>query len=462
MAPDRLSVYPTWDLTMPTLPARSVLYPVAPVGVGTPDVESLTSYLARLARAHSVSARILLVEAIIPLVGRSDLSKATDNSLSAFWTTDSRSLNGTGTIARIWSQVVATLTGRAEISHLTLLTWRDVLPARGLLRRVRAWCPVCYDEWRTEGAVIYDPLRWALAVVTVCPRHHRVLHQRCPHPRCGQALPLLASRSRPGHCSSCGGWLGVSAEVDTGEASLRAEVLVWQSWIDDSVGGLLSASPLAMPPRRERLAQMIVRAAKPSGSMAAFAHALDFNPYTVWHWGQGTQRPSISALVTLCYRLAISLRDFLLVDPARINLVPINPQPPTDGPRAPTTPRKPFETDRVRTTLEGILRTSEEPPPSMRQVARRLGYGHADLHSRFPALCRAISARYLAHCQSAGEQRMRRLCDEVREATFRVHAQGAYPSSVRVPKLLTHPSHFRHPAANVAWHAALRDLGWES
>jgi len=55
MPPDDLTVYPTWDLTLPLLPARSALYPLAPLGVGTPDVESMTSYLARLAAAHSVS-----------------------------------------------------------------------------------------------------------------------------------------------------------------------------------------------------------------------------------------------------------------------------------------------------------------------------------------------------------------------------------------------------------------------
>jgi hypothetical protein len=462
MVPDRLTAYPTWDLTRPTLPARSTLYPVAPVGVGTPNVESLTSYLARLAAAHTVSPRILLVEAVIPRVGRSDLSKATDNSLSAFWTTDSRALNGTGTIARVWSQALATLTGRPEIPHLTLLIWRNVLPSRGLLRRVRAWCPACYEEWRTTGAIVYDPLRWTLAVVTACPRHRRALRQACPQPRCRRALPLLGARSRPGYCSACGGWLGVSAEQGWPEEALSVEVLAWQRWVDDAVGELMAASPVATPPRRERIALMIAQGVGPTGGSAAFAHAFQFNPGTVWQWGQGTHLPSMGALVALCYRLDVSLRDFLLTDPVRVNSVPIHPRPPIEVSGPPAARRKPFESDNVRITLEDVLGRSEEPPPSMRTVARRLGHAHADLHRRFPDLCRAISARYLTHRQALGDRRRQHLCREVREATFCVHAQGFYPSSVRVASLLTHPSHFRHPMANAAWHAALRDLGWEN
>lgn len=461
MEADHLSIYPTWDLTLPTLPVRSVLYPLQPVGVGTPDVESLTSYLARLATVHGVSTRVLLVEAVIPLVGRSDLSKVTDNSLSAFWTTDSRALNGTGTIARVWTQAVATLTERTDLPHLTLLTWRDVFPARGLLRRVRAWCPACYEEWRQQDAIIYDPLRWALAVVTACLRHRRPLRQVCPHPTCRQSLPSLASHATPGHCPSCGGWLGTSAETGEEEGEvLGVEVLAWQCWVDTAVGDLLATSPMAAPPGRERVTSLIARCVAPTGGSTAFARAMQLKHETVWSWTRGTQLPSLGALLALGYRLDLSLRDILLADPGQITGRPIRPHPPAAAP-VPTRRRKRFETDRVRAALADVLQRAEEPPPSMREVARRLGYDHVDLSGRFPDLCHAISARYLAHCRTLGEQRMQRLCCEVREATFRIHAQGHYPSSVRVASLLTHPSHFRHPTANAAWHAALCDLGWE-
>jgi hypothetical protein len=462
MAPDDLAVYPTWDLTRPPRPVRSALYPLAPLGVGTRDVESLTSYLTRLAAAHSVSPRTLVIHAIAPLVGGNNLRRLTTNRLAAFWMTDACALNGTGATAHGWAQAVATLTGRPEIPFLTMLTWREVLPFRGLLRRVHAWCPVCYEEWQTAGTPVYDPLRWTLAIVTGCPRHRRLLRQECPHPGCRQSQPPVAARSRSGHCSACGGWLGASVEFGGGEEIPSIAELTWQSWVENAVGTLLAASPLATPPPRERIAHRIKQCIGSPGGLTAFAHALQLNPSCLCQWGRGTHLPSITVLVDLCYRLDIPLRDFLLAEPVRINPAPIHPRSPPGVPREPAAGHKPFEANRVRGALEDILQSSVEPPPSVCAVARHLGYAYNRLQYRFPDLCRAISARYLAHRQRSGERRLERLRNEVREVTCRLHAQGVYPSSVRVAILLTHPSNFRNPVANAAWHTALRDLGWKS
>jgi hypothetical protein len=34
-----------WDLTSPLVPPRTLLLPLEPIGIGTPFVESLTSYV---------------------------------------------------------------------------------------------------------------------------------------------------------------------------------------------------------------------------------------------------------------------------------------------------------------------------------------------------------------------------------------------------------------------------------
>jgi len=47
--------FESWELAAPALPPRSRLYSLAPIGVGTAFVEGLTSYVSRLAAAHSVS-----------------------------------------------------------------------------------------------------------------------------------------------------------------------------------------------------------------------------------------------------------------------------------------------------------------------------------------------------------------------------------------------------------------------
>jgi hypothetical protein len=61
-------MYETWDLEVSPLPERSRLYHLEPLGLQTPFAESLTSYIIRLAEAHSVMPKILVMHEIIPLL----------------------------------------------------------------------------------------------------------------------------------------------------------------------------------------------------------------------------------------------------------------------------------------------------------------------------------------------------------------------------------------------------------
>jgi hypothetical protein len=47
--------YGLWEAQVIEAPARSRLYSLTPVGIGTPQVESLSGYIARLAEAHVLS-----------------------------------------------------------------------------------------------------------------------------------------------------------------------------------------------------------------------------------------------------------------------------------------------------------------------------------------------------------------------------------------------------------------------
>ncbi len=51
------------------MPPRSELYCQAPLGVGTVEIECLTSYIQRLAWAYRVNPRVLVAEVILPRLG---------------------------------------------------------------------------------------------------------------------------------------------------------------------------------------------------------------------------------------------------------------------------------------------------------------------------------------------------------------------------------------------------------
>jgi hypothetical protein len=56
-----LATLDSWDLTVPPLPPRTRLLPLKPIGIGTPFVEGLTSYILRLAETHALPVGALTV-----------------------------------------------------------------------------------------------------------------------------------------------------------------------------------------------------------------------------------------------------------------------------------------------------------------------------------------------------------------------------------------------------------------
>lgn len=470
MSAEDLPTLEWWDLSRPKIPRRSRLYHLEPMGMGTPYVESLTGYLARLAEAHGVGVRRLLVVEILPLLGRSHLLGPENRGLSAFWQRGTRALNGTRTLARDLVRTLEGLTLRGDLRFLTLLPWAEVLPPRDLIRPYHAWCPACYREWRGAGQVAYEPLLWSLSVVTSCPRHRRPLQSLCPYPDCRRRLPLLAQRSRPGHCPWCERWLG--REREPGErpslpvaegVGLMEEELRWQDWVASSVGDLLAAAPnLSASPGRQLVAQLIDRQVRQvtGGNGSALAERLGLEMVTLWAWRRGRSIPCLGLLLRVCYRLGTTPLAFLLDDATAATVTEGGQAVPPQLPWPSRAGRRRFDTAKTRSALEAVLASDESPPPSMREIARRLGTHHSFLLQQLPDLCRAISARYLAHRREQGATKRRRLCAEIRQAVHEVHRWGLYPSASRVASLTSQPGFIRDCEARATWQEALQELGW--
>ena len=65
-----MQAFDSWNCTTPVLPPRSRLYALEPIGIGTPFVESLSGYIARLAEAHAVSVGDLVGRELSPSVSK--------------------------------------------------------------------------------------------------------------------------------------------------------------------------------------------------------------------------------------------------------------------------------------------------------------------------------------------------------------------------------------------------------
>ncbi len=446
-----------WSIEKPQLPKRSRLYHLPPVGVGTPFVESLTSYIARLAKSHSVFPGILLSKEIVPLVPK------VYRSTNLFGTRNlTGAVNGTGTMALDLVQALETLTLRNDLPFLTLISWTNVLPQRKLLRPVRAWCPTCYEEWRSTKQIIYEPLMWSIEALTLCPLHRKRLHFQCPHCRC--QLSPLAPYSQPGYCSKCLKWLGISSNSEQSNSKvLGEEELVWQIFVSDSIGKLLAAAPhLPQPLLRERMAQAFCAYVTQvtEGNIAAFARLLQIPKNKVWMWHSGKVLPQLNVLLKVCYCLRTSVLNFLLKDTVEENVNLMTTLPQTQVVNQFTqSPNVESDLNRVQRLLEGVLQGDEEPPPPMTEVAKHLGYDKRVLRRRFPGLCRAISAQYLEYKKEARAERIKQCCEEVQQAVKHLYTQGVYPSEANVSKTLARPGCFRDKEVRAALQQARCQLG---
>ena len=388
--------FDSWDCTPPPLPPRSRLYALEPIGIGTPFVESLSGYVARLADAHAVSVgdlagRELSALASKPLFSFGPFMKRTRADSHGFHA-QQYTMNGLGITSKNWVEALERATLRTNLRLLTLLPFEDVLSCQVAFRRTRAWCPACYEGWRSAGDVIYEPLLWAIMPVTVCPQHRRPLEEVCRHCH-GRLMPLAVS-SRPGYCSRCQAWLGDD------KADIVSEHPAWLSeendvalWRARSIGGLLAHAPRLNSSSLRTVFTANFRAcvdAVAEGNRRAFARATRVSQCTVNYQMVGKSLPRISTLLRICYHLNIPLTALLESDSAHLAADLAQAKDAIRKHRQLPLSRTP---EQVHLVLENALR--EQPVPSLSELARRLGYkGVERLYQVDRNLSKQISANY--------------------------------------------------------------------
>ncbi len=384
-----------WRTVSPILLERSYLYPLKPIGLGTPFVESFTSYIARLAATHQVTTGILLAQEVAPLINKCHQSSRLSSNFFTTFLSQTGAWNGTGTMATELVSVLQKLTKQPTLRFLTLLTWAEVLTTRNLLRPNKAWCPLCYFEWNQNGIPIHEPLAWSISTITVCCQHQQPLLHLCPH--CGETIYHLSWNSKLGFCCRCHNWLGISCRLSPTQLMTDSD-WQWQFFVGQQIGYILAHAPYLMQiPQKQKLANAIDSCIVSyfQGKAKTFADLMFFSPTVPSDWRSGRALPVLNLLLRVCYRLSISLLDFLTGN------VTISPQfvlkeLPLCQQYSKT--NRPFDLIQIKQLLETAL--SEFPPKSLRQVALAIKYDRTDLYRHLPNLCRQINLRYKLYKKS--------------------------------------------------------------
>lgn len=176
------------------LSTRSVLYNLEPVGIGTPYVESLSSYIARLAEKHNVKETVMLREIFSPVMENKNIK----DHVSKRGTIDREYLiNGISALSIEVINNIEKLTGRKDIQYTTMVNWGGLFN-KNVVNRKRRWCPSCLEDFRKESGLVYESLLWAISDIKICDKHQIRLKECCPH--CGKRLSYIHSSLIVGHC----------------------------------------------------------------------------------------------------------------------------------------------------------------------------------------------------------------------------------------------------------------------
>jgi AraC-like DNA-binding protein len=392
-----LPLFDSWDCTPAVSPPRSRLCSLQPMGIGTPFVESLTGYVSRLADAHAVSVgdlvgRELLVVGSKPARPFGPFVPRDKPTGSHGFRGRARAANGWGESANRWVGALEKATLQTNLRFLTLLPFEGVFSRGGLFRRIRAWCPACYEDWRIAGNTVYELLLWTIRLATICPRHGQPLAEVCPH--CRETMLPLGTYARPGYCSRCLEWLGVSGTPESVTRFLEEAKTNATFWHTKAVAGLLAAAPQLNSPGDAFKANFrACMEAVAEGNVLAFAQVSRLSRPGLAYLQKGRGLPEMGTLLQICHQVGIPLTAFLVSDPT---VAAIHWE---RAKEALLTGRKdrrvPLSRTReqVRLALQEAIR--EQPPPSLSEIARRLNYKSAErLYDVDHALSKQVIANY--------------------------------------------------------------------
>lgn len=436
--------YDLWDLAPRVMPPRSRLYSLQPMAIGTQHVESLSSYIMRVAEAHTVSVRTLILKEIFP-----DLPTMPKNTHFS----GLHSLNGMSACFEQWVAILGKLTSRRDLCALTLLPWQRLLASDGILRRRRTWCPRCFWEWQRSGMPIYECLAWALAPVTVCPVHYVFLEQHCPH--CRRPMLVLSAHAHPGFCAHCNGWLGDDSNAPTSPAS--AQVMEDQLWIANQAGEFLALGNAVGNHDSHchllgNLQRMLVELAR--GNLQLLGRQTRISSAALNAWLTGKRLPSLALVIRLCQNLRVPINrlvmeEVLRTDPEwsalatsgslatrRKQRVVMPQYPITRVVRLGSIP--PEERDRAAAEIKARLETNlaMDEPLSILKLFQIMGYRSTSRGKAwFPALCAATRAKRERQAEHRAEAYRQELLRALIEEPPPTIAQVALRLGISVPQL---------------------------
>ena len=354
---------------------RTIVYNLEPQGIGTPYIESLTSYIARLAAVHSVSTAILLKKIIEPKLSVIHIK---EELIKGLYSNTTRYINKNNSITLDYVKALELLTGREDLRNLTMLNWQGILTKK-IIGDYRKWCPSCFKQMVTNSEEIYEPLIWYLIAIEKCDIHEIRLEDTCNN--CKKKLPFVHSRIIVGYCQYCGSWLGdkTSFQKEPLTEIEKFSALNYKELIENTC-------MLKFFPSKIFISLLLKRAIKEGGftSFKSLARYLNISFSSFDNYLYCRNIPDkynlikiVSKLNSTIYKLTCG-ENIRIVDGERFNY---NSRVKTKAPL-----------NRIEYTLKENLKS--ESPKSLSKISLELGCGRDTAKKYFPGLCEKLEEKY--------------------------------------------------------------------
>lgn len=374
------------------------LFPIVLEGSGTAEVESLPSYIHRIAWEHGVFVGELL--RFLYAVAQREQSVALPIECPRYPTVNE--LVRPNAASQLFAALLQHYAGQPVEGGILWLLQGDLGWSQGEIAEGFRWCPECVAEMISLGKPVYFKLLWHLAAITACPLHRTPLLDCCD--LCQSPQTTYRKRCSLGCCQACGERLARRKQ------RLRASD-IRASWEDIGLD-LVQLFVDALPSHGLRF---------PRGGIKRSVDDL-FNYY--WTTGREAEmyaclsRDQVLAIVheqtpvslksarRIAFRLGLSLFDLLAGNASQT----------TDQLDAGLFCQLPPGYLEVcarrrrdhRAVLRKIKRSlgSGAHPPSLKELARHVEVSVGYLQYRYPVLAKDVVARHAAYIAQQKRQRL--------------------------------------------------------
>ncbi|MFC5591557.1 TniQ family protein [Sporosarcina soli] len=398
---------------------HSVLYNIPPIGIGTMEVECLTSYIARIAYAHCVETGTLINEILIPEIKGEGIYK--EESIFAIYRGGTSKFNGLSVAADKNANIMNRLCGRDDLENLTIIKYKNILNDNKLLKKNKSWCPYCLADMKE---VQYEKLIWSIMEVDICHIHNVKLEETCR--KCGALQNHLKFKTLNGFCQKCSHWLGNIEKVQHGgNESNSKKVFIIGNLLKDTrnhdlitneymIKNLILLWDLIPSPKREFVENNIGVQGK---LLSDFQRGLK-------------DKISLSSLIRLCTFFNCSTNDILdrLMDISFELLIK------NEKLVFKNTKRK-LDIVKLEKELIEYLNSCEKDEKnylSINELEKKIGHVGSTIKKYFPVLYENIKKQNTESREKLKKEKQKERMELIRQETIKLYQSGIYPSLRRV------------------------------